>query len=151
MNHDFARCFTKELDSLAKELELCDNALLWKALPGITNTIGILTQHLIGNLNHFIGATLGNTGYVRNRDREFSEQYLSKAEMISGLEQTAAMVEQVLNGLTEEDLQKTYPLEPFGYAMTTNHLLLKLANHLGYHAGQVNYLRRISMNQTGQP
>ena len=144
MNHDFALCFTKDLDSLAKEVELCDETVLWQVLPGVTNAIGILTQHLIGNLNHFIGATLGNTGYVRTRDREFSERYLTQIEMIAEIKRTSEMLEEVLGSLTEADLQKTYPLEPFGYSMTTNHMILKLASHLGYHLGQVNYLRRIA-------
>lgn len=144
MNHEFARCFTKDLDSLAKEIALCEEETLWIVLPGITNSIGNLTQHLIGNLNHFIGATLGETGYVRNRDAEFSERYLSKIEMIIEIKRTAEMLEKVLNSLTAKDLLKIYPLEPFGYTMTTNHMILKLASHLGYHLGQINYLRRIT-------
>lgn len=144
MNHEFARCFTKDLDSLAKEIALCEEETLWIVLPGITNSIGNLTQHLIGNLNHFIGATLGETGYVRNRDAEFSERYLSKTEMITQLNETAQMLEKVLDALTEEDFQKKYPLEPFGYPMTTGHMIMKLASHLGYHLGQINYLRRLN-------
>lgn len=143
MNHEFARCFTKDLDSLAKEITLCDEETLWIVLPGVTNSIGNLTQHLIGNLNHFIGATLGETRYLRNRDAEFSERYLSKQEMITKLTETAEMLEKVLDSLTEEEFQKKYPLEPFGYPMTTGHMIMKLAGHLGYHLGQVNYLRRI--------
>ena len=145
MNHEFARCFTKDLASLAKEVELCDEeTLLWYVPPGITNSIGNLTQHLMGNLHHFIGATLGETGYVRNRDVEFSERYFTKAELISELDKTARMLETVLGSLTQEQLDKTYPYETFGYSMTTNHMIAKLASHLGYHLGQINYLRRIS-------
>lgn len=146
MNHEFARCYTKDLDSLAKEIELCNEETLWMVLPGITNSIGNLTQHLIGNLNHFIGATLGETGYVRNREAEFSERYLSKIEMIAKIKETAQMLDQVLDSLTEADFQKKYPHEPFGYPMTAGHMILKLASHLGYHLGQINYLRRISTN-----
>ncbi|WP_343633757.1 DUF1572 family protein [Fluviicola sp.] len=144
MDHEFASCFTKDLDSLAKEIALCEEETLWKVLQGVTNSIGNLTQHLIGNLNHFIGAILGETGYVRNRDAEFSERYLTKAEMITQLNATAQMLEKVLDALTEEDFKKKYPLEPYHYPMTTRHMILKLASHLGYHLGQVNYLRRIA-------
>ncbi len=144
MNHEFERCFTKDLESLAKEIELCDEeTVLWRVAPGITNSIGNLTQHLIGNLNHFIGATLGDTGYVRNREAEFSERYFSKQELILELGKTSKMLEKVLYSLTQEQLDKTYPYETFGYSMTTNHMITKLASHLGYHLGQINYLRRI--------
>lgn len=145
MNHAFERGFTKDLESVAKEIALCDEKTdLWDTPPGITNSIGNLTQHLIGNLNHFIGAILGNTGYVRNREAEFSERYFTKSELISELTSTSEMLRSVLGSLTQETLEKTYPLEPFGYSMTTNHLIGKLAGHLGYHLGQINYLRRIS-------
>ncbi len=145
INHEFARCFTKDLDSLAKEVALCDEeTLLWYTAPGITNSIGNLTQHLIGNLNHFIGATLGETGYIRNRDAEFSERYLSKSEMLAKISETSEMLEKVLGSLTNEQLEKTYPYETFGYSMTANHMITKLASHLGYHLGQINYLRRIT-------
>jgi uncharacterized damage-inducible protein DinB len=144
MNHEFAHCFTKDLQSLGKEVEWCnEETLLWKTVPGIANSIGNLTQHLIGNLNHFIGATLGETGYVRNREAEFSEHYLSKDEMISKLNETEEMLEKVLGSLTTEQLEKAYPNEPFGYPMTTLHMIMKLAGHLGYHLGQINYMRRI--------
>ena len=146
MDHEFARCFTKDLDSLAKEVELCNEETLWMILPGITNSIGNLTQHLIGNLNHFIGATLGETGYVRNRDREFAEAYLTKTEMIAKITETSAMLEQVIGSLTELDLLKKFPYETFGYEMTTGHMITKLTSHLGYHLGQINYMRRISTN-----
>jgi hypothetical protein len=144
MNHEFERCFTKDLESLAKEIELCDEeTVLWHVVPGITNSIGNLTQHLIGNLNHFIGATIGETGYVRNREAEFSERYYTKEELINELGKTSEMLRKVLGSLTNDQLEKTYPHEPFGYSMTTNHMITKLAGHLGYHLGQINYLRRI--------
>ena len=147
MDHVFERCFTKDLDTLAKEVALCEEETqLWIVLPGITNSIGNLTQHLIGNLNHFIGATLGETGYVRNRDAEFSERYLTKREMIAKINETSEILEKILGSLTNEQLEKTYPYETFGYAMTANHMIMKLAGHLGYHLGQINYLRRISTN-----
>src|SRR5687767_14260101 len=137
MKHEFERCFTKDLESLAKEIELCDEeTVLWRVVPGITNSIGNLTQHLIGNLNHFIGATIGETGYVRNRDAEFSERYLTKAELINELVKTSEMLQKVLGSLTNEQLERTYPHEPFGYSMSTNHMITKLAAHLGYHLGQ---------------
>ena len=147
MKHEFERCFTKDLESLSKEIELCnEETVLWRVTPGITNSIGNLTQHLIGNLNHFIGATIGETGYVRNREAEFSERYFTKAELINELSGTSKMLEKVLGSLTNEQLEKTYPYETFGYSMTTGHMITKLASHLGYHLGQINYLRRILEN-----
>lgn len=144
MNPEFERAFEKDLNALIQEINLCDEQThLWTVLPGITNSIGNLAQHLIGNLNHFIGATLGNSGYVRNRSAEFEERYFTKEELIEQLGTTSTLVVQVIHSLTPEQLKAVYPYEPYGYPMSCEHMILKLSNHLGYHLGQINYLRRI--------
>src|SRR3954465_15437167 len=54
--------------------------------PG--NSVGHLVLHLTGNLNYFVGAQLGGTGYVRDREREFTEtQPPPKAEALAGLDE----------------------------------------------------------------
>ncbi|WP_343604479.1 DinB family protein [Fluviicola sp.] len=147
MNPEFERAFEKDLNTLAQEITLCDETQLWEVLPGITNSIGNLAQHLVGNLNHFIGATLGDTGYVRNRSAEFEERSFNKEELIHQIQTTAAMVVKVIASLSPEQLKAVYPYETFGYPMSCEHKILKLSNHLGYHLGQINYLRRITSSQ----
>jgi uncharacterized damage-inducible protein DinB len=144
MNHEFERAFSRDLELLIQEIKMCDEETeLWFVPAGITNSIGHLSQHLIGNLNHFIGALIGETGYIRNRPAEFEERSLNKIELIEQLTITSKMVSEVLKSLNTQQLEQIYPTENFGYPMTINHMLLKLANHLGYHLGQINYLRRI--------
>jgi uncharacterized damage-inducible protein DinB len=55
-------------------------------------------------------------------------------------------VQKTLQELKEEDLQKTYPINVFGYEMTTEYLLTNMAAHLNYHLGQINYHRRLLDN-----
>ena len=40
------------------------------------NSIGHLILHLTGNLNHYIGAGIAGSGYVRNRPLEFTDSLL---------------------------------------------------------------------------
>ena len=59
--------FLRDLRALRREIEAySDERLLWETRGGITNSAGNLALHLCGNLQHFIGARLGNTGYVRD-------------------------------------------------------------------------------------
>ena len=47
------------------------------------NSFGHLVLHLTGNLNYYIGTQIAGTGYVRDRDREFTEtQHLPKEEVL---------------------------------------------------------------------
>jgi len=109
----------------------------------ISNSAGNLALHLVGNLNHFIGATLGNSGYVRLRDLEFSLKNVPKTELKIQIDETITMVNSVLNTLTEDDLQKEYKRRVSEDYMTTEFFLVYLTIHLSYHLGQVNYHRRL--------
>lgn len=72
---DFVRIFDRDLDALARQVgSYPDDESLWRLGGGIRNPAGTLAAHLVGNLEHFVGAVLGGTGYVRDRDREFSER-----------------------------------------------------------------------------
>lgn len=115
----------------------------WKISGDVSNSAGNLALHLIGNLNHFLGAQLGHTGYVREREKEFSEKNIPPQKIIQMLRDTHAMTEKVFDGMKDDDLQKNYPLETFGGKKTTLEVLLILIAHFQYHLGQINYLRRM--------
>jgi uncharacterized damage-inducible protein DinB len=142
-----AKLYERDLAKLKAEIEQYPNeADLWKTSGEITNSAGNLTLHLIGNLKHFIGATLGNSGYIRNRDLEFSDTGISLGSLLIGIDETAAVVASTLSRLSEADLEKTYPIEVFGEPLTTEFFLVHLAGHLNWHLGQINYHRRLLAN-----
>ena len=136
--------FIRDLKRLRKEVTLYKNeGNLWKLENDISNTAGNLACHLVGNLKWFVGAQLGNTGYVRKRDLEFSEKNIPRDEILKRINETSEAVESTLNGLSHEDLDKDYPLEVFGSKMTVGYFLVHLSGHLMYHTGQINYHRRL--------
>ncbi|PIF43771.1 uncharacterized protein DUF1572 [Chryseobacterium sp. 52] len=136
--------YSRDLNKLRTEIESYQNEnALWKTDKNISNSAGNLCLHLVGNLNNFIGTELGKTGYVRNRELEFSLKDVPKAELIEKVIATAAMVDSVLSNLTYEDLEKEYPLIVFEDKMTTGYFLIHLITHLDYHLGQINYHRRL--------
>ncbi|WP_267403510.1 MULTISPECIES: DinB family protein [unclassified Chryseobacterium] len=136
--------FTRDLNKLKEEIEAYTNEeAIWKIDKNILNSAGNLCLHLVGNINHFIGAYLGDTGYIRNREIEFSLKDVPREELISQVEKTIEVVNSSLEKLSSEDLEKEYPLEALGYKMTTGYFLIHLFGHLGYHLGQINYHRRL--------
>ena len=110
---------------------------------GIANSAGNLCLHVVGNLNTYIGAELGKTGYVRQRELEFSLKDIPKAELLSKIDETIRVVEKALNDLTDEQLSEEYPVLVFAEKTSTQYLLIHLATHLTYHLGQINYHRRL--------
>lgn len=135
--------YERDLERLKSEIgQYTDEADLWKTSGDITNSGGNLTLHLIGNLKHFIGAVLGGSGFVRDRDAEFSSGAVDRGILLTQIDATVEVVKSTLTKLTDEDLAKTYPIEVFGHPMTTEFFLIHLTTHLNYHLGQINYHRR---------
>jgi uncharacterized damage-inducible protein DinB len=136
--------FQRDLNRLKQEIEQYkDEQVIWRIDKDIKNSAGNLTLHLIGNLNHFIGVQLGNTGYVRNRDLEFSLKNVPRSELVTKIDETANMIEKVLGNLPEGLLQEEFPVIVFDKKTSTQFMLVHLVTHLNYHLGQINYHRRL--------
>jgi len=144
LTQDLAKLFERDLNKLKEEINAYpDEAKISAVQTGISNSAGNLCLHLIGNLNHFIGADLGNTGYVRNRDSEFALKNVPRAQLIENIDKTIQVVKSTLTKLTEEDLAKIFPVKIRDEEITTAYMLVHLSAHLSYHLGQINYHRRL--------
>ena len=138
------KLFERDLNKLIDEIDAYKNEpVLWKTDKEISNSAGNLTLHLIGNLNHFIGAQLGGTSYVRNRELEFNDKNVPKAALIEDIRALKKIIPDTLDRISDEQLQAEYPLVVFGEPMTTEYMLIHLMTHLSYHLGQINYHRRL--------
>ncbi|PXY43379.1 DinB family protein [Flavobacterium hydrophilum] len=136
--------FNRDLNKLKEQIALYETeSQLWVIDKNISNSAGNLCLHLIGNLNTYIGAEMGKTGYIRNRPLEFSAKDVEKDQLISKIEETILMVNETLDSLVENDLETIYPQIVFEKEMTTGFFLMHLSTHLAYHLGQINYHRRL--------
>jgi len=148
---------TVDLASLAKasligELEGLRNAVrelatplseqqFWRKPMEPGNSIGHLVLHLAGNLNHFVGAQIGGTGYVRDREREFTDANPpAKDVVLARLDDAVATFRRVVEGLTADQLAAPHPETKFGTVLNT---LLHLVAHFALHRGQMSYLVRL--------
>ena len=136
--------FQKDLDKLKEEISLYPkDEQLWLIKEGINNSGGNLCLHLTGNLQHFIGAVLGDSGYVRNRDAEFRVKNIPRSKLLEDIDITRSVVTDTLEQLSKNDLQKDYILPVLDEKTNTSYFLIYLLSHLNYHIGQINYHRRI--------
>jgi len=144
-NH-YQEILLSELQKLEEEItSFPEEPLLWKIKGEIKNSAGNLCLHLCGNLQHYIGATLGKTGYVRNRDAEFSTKNIARKKLIEEIGHAKRAVENTLHSISFADLQKIYPQNFIGKEVNTEYFLIHLISHFDYHLGQINYLRRMML------
>lgn len=141
---DYLYFFERDLNKLIEEINLYKNENdLWKIKEGISNSVGNITLHLIGNLNHFIGKTLANTHYIRERDKEFSLKNVPRKRLIDEINNISTIIKNTLPELSNEDLKKDFPIKINDQVLSTENMLTHLFAHLNYHLGQVNYHRRM--------
>ena len=136
--------FRRDLEKLRQEIGYyTDEKKLWVIEKSIANSAGNLCLHLIGNLNTYIGAEIGKTGYIRHRDLEFSRKDIPQKELLKKIEDTILIVEAALDNLTAKQLDEEYPILVFSEKTSTGYFLVHLTTHLTYHLGQINYHRRL--------
>jgi len=144
LTESLIKIFDRDLQKLEDEIKAYPSEeSLWQIREDIKNPGGNLCLHLCGNLQYYIGAILGATNYIRNRDQEFAAKDVTKKVLITEIQQTKRAVKSTLEKLDAFVLEGEYPLQVFNYSMTTTFFLIHLASHLGYHLGQVNYHRRL--------
>jgi hypothetical protein len=134
----------RDLNKLEEEINSYPSEeSIWRIDGQIKNTAGNLCLHLCGNLQHYFGAVLGKTGYKRNRDNEFAAKGISRAELLSEINNARKAVRLTLEKIDASILQQDYPEKVFDYSMTASYFMIHLSAHLGYHLGQINYHRRL--------
>jgi DinB superfamily len=141
---DLERFLLRELEGFKRELTMFpDDDTVWKTVPGVTNSAANLALHVAGNLQHFVGAVLGGTSYVRNRELEFDRRSGTRREIVAELDAAAAAVRAVIPTLTAERMDQPFPELLNGLRIRTGLFLHHLSVHAGFHLAQAGYLRRV--------
>jgi uncharacterized damage-inducible protein DinB len=118
---------------------LTDEEFWTKPFP-FGNSVGHLVLHLTDNLSYYVGAEIAQTGYIRDRPKEFSEASRpTKQEVLNNFDQAIAMVIRTIEAQSPEDWSKPYAANGTE-ARTPLEILLICATHLDHHIGQMMYL-----------
>lgn len=107
------------------------------------NSFGHLVLHIAGNLNYYIGTQIAGTGYVRDREREFTEtDHRSKEEVLKELEKAVAIVISTIKTQSVGDWSREYTAVGEPDAENRFNILLKCSIHFYHHIGQMIYLAK---------
>ena len=144
LNSILANFYERDLRQLIAQVNLFNKEEnLWKTEGSVKNSSGNLVLHIIGGLNYLVGTTLAHTGYVRDRDKEFSQKSMERKELVAQLEALIPMINNTLIALTKEQMETDFPIFFDQPNTSISYVLVQLLIHLNYHLGQVNYLRRV--------
>lgn len=145
MIEEVRRVLVRDLRALRASLRAYPSeATLWLVPPGISNSAGSLALHVTGNLQYYIGAQLGQTGYLRDRVAEFSDRDVPLSVIEHRIDAAIKAVSDTLTNLTDQDLDGQYPIPVGDAVLTTRLFLTHLVSHTAYHLGQIDYHRRLT-------
>jgi hypothetical protein len=143
ISSDFASYYEYIAAHVHKWVDPLTQEQFWHNPFAYGNSAGHLILHLTGNLNYYIGARVAETGYIRNRDREFTEtEKLDKAKVMRAFDQTIAMVVETIRKQRPEDWMASYSAEREPEATERFMIFLRCAGHAYYHVGQLIYLSK---------
>ena len=144
---EFLFFYERDINKLISELTAYEqDEDIWTTDGDIKNSAGHLSQHLIGNLNTYIGQAIGKIPYNRNREAEFGQRQFQRHQLVELLKDTLSRIRQALSQLEEKDLSNPYPAEVLLLAekQTVAFVLTHLLAHFSWHMGQINYHRRLT-------
>jgi Protein of unknown function (DUF664) len=137
----------RDLRALRREIEAYpEEDSLWLQPAGISNSAGTLALHLAGNVQHYLGARLGATGYVRDRPAEFARRNVPRAEVVQQIEAARQSLAAAENA--GSDLPSDFPEVIGNLRFETGDYLIHLVSHFAFHLGQIDYHRRVVTGQT---
>lgn len=129
------------------------NEQFWTKPYPYGNSFGHLVLHLTGNLNTFIGADIAETGYVRDREREFTDpSKRPKAEVMQDFDAAIELVVETLEAQSEESLTALPARSGWEHSgdQSSFGTFLHCAAHLNHHVGQMIYLEKELHQQEAQ-
>jgi uncharacterized damage-inducible protein DinB len=139
----FASEYRRHAAELHKWVDPLSERQFWQNPYSYGNSVGHLVLHLTGNLSYYVGARIADTGYIRNRDLEFTEsRHPSKVDVLGKFDDAIAMVIATIEHQSETDWTLPYSAEREPEAKNRFTLFLRCAGHFYHHVGQINYLCR---------
>ncbi|HXR33726.1 MAG TPA: DinB family protein [Verrucomicrobiae bacterium] len=127
----FAQEYRTRAADLHKWVDPLTEEQFWHNPFKFGNSVGHLVLHLTGNLSYYIGSQVAKSGYIRNRDLEFTEsRRLSKSQVLRKFDETIAMVIATIETQSEADWTVAYTAEREPEARDRFTAFLRCALHL---------------------
>ncbi|HTX19638.1 MAG TPA: DinB family protein [Bacteroidota bacterium] len=133
-------------DLIQRSAGQLDDEQFWHRPSSRSNSVGIIVQHLTGNLHQWVLAGLGGEEYIRERPKEFLDDARKpRQELLSEFAALEAKVRSVIANLPGGELLSPRRIQ--GFDQTVLSTLIAVVTHLELHAGQVAYLAKLLLDE----
>jgi hypothetical protein len=137
--------FNEAFDRILKAVDQLEDPQVWARLSSESNSVGIILQHLIGNLSQWVCAGIGGAGYQRNRPAEFrDEQHPFKDEILQQFINLKVEVERVISRVQPDSLLEPRRIQDLDVNVMS--AFYKAITHFEFHEGQILCIAKIILN-----
>ena len=147
---EFLNETNRRIDTAHERIIHCLNQLneehIWNRSHPNVNSIGIILNHLCGNLRQWIISGIGGAEDVRNRPLEFKDDAkLSRAELLAKFK---GIINDCKNAIENFDPHKILEIRRIqGFDRTALRAIYGTITHLEHHAGQIIYITRLLIGE----
>ena len=138
--------FKEAFERIIKAISQLDTHQIWIRPSSESNSVGIIIQHLIGNLNQWVCAGIGGSEFHRNRPEEFMDhQQITKDEILKKVLDLGSAVQSVISRVQPDSLHSPKRIQETD--ATVMSALYKALTHLEFHEGQILYIAKLLLNK----
>jgi hypothetical protein len=139
--HQVSLRFAESFERIDHAVGQLSDEHLWHRPSAPSNSIGIILQHLTGNLNQWVCSAVGGDAYQRNRQAEFTEKaHASKKEMLTEFNRLGTRIREILKATQSDVLLAKKRIQGFDENVLS--AILKACTHCELHAGQIVYIAK---------
>lgn len=134
--------FAKAFDRISHGIKQLNEQQIWYRPSTNSNSIGIIWQHLTGNLNQWICSGIGGESFNRNRSAEFQEEdKIPQKDILLNIDALNKKVGEIISKIDHDSLLSYRRIQ--GFDETIMSALIIALTHLELHAGQVLYISKL--------
>jgi hypothetical protein len=138
--------FKDAFERVIRAVSQLDTYQIWIRPSSESNSVGIILQHLIGNLNQWVCAGIGGSEFQRNRPEEFKDhQQIPRNEIIQKIQALGSAVENVISRIQPDSLHSPRRIQDLD--VTVMSALYKAFTHFEFHEGQILYIAKMLLNE----
>jgi hypothetical protein len=138
--------FIQSFDRINHAIRQLDDRQVWHRPSAESNSVGIILQHLEGNLRQWICSALGGDEYLRVRTAEFAaESRVPKEQLLSNFSRLGNRVQEIVAAISSASLLDRKRIQ--GFDETVMSALYNAACHLELHAGQILFITKLLLGR----
>jgi len=139
-------CFSKAFERIIHAVHQLDDKQIWHRPSSNSNSVGIILQHVSGNLHQWVCSAIGGEDFERNRPQEFRDQNIvPKKDLIQKIHALDKKIQDVLLQVTPESLLSNRRIQ--GFDETVISALIVTLTHLELHSGQISFLAKLMLDK----